>query len=86
MIEQPGNLVQRKPQVLQRQDAVEAGQLAGRVVAVTGEAVYFSRLEQTDLVVVAQRLHRHMAEFGKFADLEHLLHSVHVLVFADRRL
>lgn len=77
-VEQFANLGQGKTQVLQREDAVEPGQLVGRVVPVAGEAVHFSRLEQTDLVVVAQCLHRYLAESRKVSDFEHCSHSVHV--------
>jgi hypothetical protein len=62
VFEQLVDLIQRKPQILQGQDAVEPGQLAGRVVAVTGKVVYLRRLEQTDLVVVAQCLYCYLAE------------------------
>jgi hypothetical protein len=52
------DLFERQPEVLERENAVEPAKLVGRIVAVARKPVDLDRFEQTQFVVVPQRLDR----------------------------
>lgn len=71
VIQQRRDLLQREAQVAEREDAVEARQLIGRVVAVAGLRVDARRPEQAQPIVVPEHLDRNAAELREIANLEH---------------
>ena len=66
------DLLQGEAQVLQRQDAVQARELGGGVVAVAGRRIDRLGFEQPDVRVVAQLADRGLRDAGEVADLEHV--------------
>ena len=65
------HLAQGEAEVLQRDDAVQLGQLSGLVEAVSGRSVDGGRAEQADRVVVPQHADRHAAVPSELPDAEH---------------
>jgi hypothetical protein len=71
LVQHRPDLVQAEAEILQRDDAVEPGQLAGRVEAVAAGRVDPRRAEQPGRVVVPQHPHRDPAVPGEFPNGEH---------------
>jgi hypothetical protein len=69
--ERPANLLQRKAQVFQGKNSVQARQLLGRVIAVPGPWNYVRRLEQSCFIVEAERFDLNARKRRKLTDLEH---------------
>ena len=69
--EQRGDLLEREPQVLEGDDPVQARELRGGVEAVAAGEVDAGRLEQADLVVVAQHLDGYARQAREVPDLKH---------------
>src|SRR5690606_36107662 len=65
------NLFERQAQVAQRQDAVEFRQLRRAVIAIACEAIRMRRLQQADLVVIAQETIGDLCKSGKLTNGEH---------------
>src|SRR5579883_3200245 len=72
-IEYLADLLEREAQVLEREDAVEPGKLVHRVIAIPGLAVNADRLEESHLVVIAQRLDRDPAQLREISNAYHRL-------------
>ncbi len=71
LIDDPADLLQRETQVAKHQDAVQALQLRGRVVAVAAGGIHDAGLQQPELVVVPQQPRRDTGNARKLADPEH---------------
>jgi hypothetical protein len=75
--EEAADLVERDVQPAQATDRLGVARLSEGVVAVAARVVDARRLEQPDVVVMAQRLHRQTAEAGEAADGQ-LLGELHI--------
>ena len=71
LFEHDADLFQGEAQVAQGHDAVELAELAGGVEAIPVGRIDLFRLEQADLVVVAQHARRHLPEPGELSDIQH---------------
>ena len=65
------HLLQGEAEVLQRDDAVQLGQLPGLVEAVPVDSINAGRTEQADRVVVPEHADRYAAVPGELPDAEH---------------
>ena len=74
------DFLERQPQVFERQNAVELGQLVERIVAIAGEPVQVIGFEQPQPVLVPQGFDRHLGQPGKLANLEHYIASCRSIV------
>src|SRR5258708_37962389 len=70
-IEYLSNLLERKAQVFECENAIEPGKLAGCIVAVPSRAINVDRLEESHLVVVAQGLDRNPAQLREITNSNH---------------
>src|SRR5262249_26262310 len=66
------DLVERQSQLFERQNAIEARQLVGGVIAVARPPINMLRLEQIDIVVVAQQATRNLGDFRELTNFEHI--------------
>jgi hypothetical protein len=71
VVEDRTHLLEREPEILERDDPVEPGQLAGGVRAIAGDGIDVRGREQPDRVVVTQHPDRHPAVTGEVSDTEH---------------
>jgi hypothetical protein len=60
LIQHHPDLFQLEAEPLQRQDPVQPGQLAGRVIAVAGGPIHLDRFQEAKLIVVAQGRNRNL--------------------------
>lgn len=70
-VQHPADVRQTEPHVLQRRDAAHGGQLGLTVIAVVGEPVDIRRVQQSDVVIMAQHPDADAGQLGKFSDLQH---------------
>jgi hypothetical protein len=71
VLEQRRDLLEGKAQLLQRQDAVQARQLADAVVALAALGIRACRAQQAELVVVPEQPARNLRDLGELTDPEH---------------
>ena len=64
--------IERQSQVFESQNAIEARQLVGCVIPIPGPCIDVLRLEQANLVVVAQQPARNLSNFRELTDFEHM--------------
>lgn len=70
-VQHPADVRQTEPHVLQRRDAAHGGQLGLAVIAVVGKPVDLRRVQQPDVVIMAQHPDADAGQLGKFSDLQH---------------
>jgi hypothetical protein len=70
-VEDLADLLQAEAEILERDDAVQPGELVGRVEPVPGRLVDDRRPEQPEGVVVPQHPRRHLTERREVSDGEH---------------
>src|SRR6185312_247142 len=70
-IDHARDLLQRQAELLQGENAVEAAELVGAVIAVAGGRIDPLRAEQADAVVVAQQAAGDARDSREFSDSEH---------------
>src|SRR6187549_2220075 len=84
-VKQPGDLVERESQFLERNDLVEANELVGGIVAVIGRGVDVRGFQQIARVIVAQHLDRDARKARKFANAEHDMAILHLTIVGESR-
>ena len=70
------DLVERKAELFERQDAVELRKLIGTIVPVAGLRIDAHGPQHAEAFVVAQQAARHARDLGKLADPEHWTYPV----------
>src|SRR5262249_19989315 len=65
------DLVERQSQLFERQNAIEARQLVGGVIAVARPPINMLRLEKIDIVVVSQQAPPKLGDLRDLTNFEH---------------
>lgn len=71
VVEDPADLFEGEPEILQRDEPVGPLQLVRGIAAVAGERIHPRRREQPEPVVVPQHAHRHPGQSRELSDTQH---------------
>ena len=69
LIQNLDDLCESQSELFKRQNAMQVRQLIHRIEPIAGLRINMNRLEEPDLVVVAQGGHRYLGQPGKIANL-----------------